>query len=223
MITLMSSSSILTLTSGHMKSVQAMDHFAGFECLELGRGCNVWLGSLPVRLWPSQAIFDELWQMHPADFPEIMIHGKKVKIPRWQQAFGRDYHFSGKTSSAESVPGLITPYLKWASDSIDVRLNGVLVNWYDGALGHYIGPHRDSRVDLLEGSPIVTLSLGEERKFRFQRWRGQDKVEVPAPHGGIVIIPYDTNQAWTHAVPKSRRYQGRRISITFRAVFPSLG
>ena len=61
---------------------------------------------------------------------------------------------------------ILEPFLTWAKEAIDGRLNGVLVNWYDGSLGHYIGRHRDSRVNMVSGAPIVTISFGEERIFR---------------------------------------------------------
>ena len=41
-------------------------------------------------LHPTQ--FDALWQMHPQVFHEIKMHGQLVKTPRWQQAYGVDYH-----------------------------------------------------------------------------------------------------------------------------------
>jgi hypothetical protein len=30
-------------------------------------------------------------------------------------------------------------------------------------------------------------------------------------------MPFQTNAAWTHEVPAFRKWQGRRISVTFRA------
>ena len=74
------------------------------------------------------------------------MHGRFVKIPRWQQAYGVDYRFSGKVSKALPIPVLLTPLVVWAKNQIDDRLNGMLLNWYDADLGHYIGRHRDSIV-----------------------------------------------------------------------------
>ena len=45
--------------------------------------------------------------------------------------------------------------------------NHVLINWYnDGS--HYIGPHSDSEAQIVEDSPIVSVSLGQERTFRIR-------------------------------------------------------
>ena len=149
--------------------------------------------------------------------PVIHMHGKKVAIPRWQQAYGRDYHFSGTTSRALPIPSTFEPLLEWTRTSIDTRLDGVLVNWYDGSLGHYIGAHNDNTRGLIAGSPIVTVSFGEERKLRFRPCESRGFVDVPAAHGSVIVIPYRTNESWKHEVPRTKRVRGRRISLTFRA------
>jgi alkylated DNA repair dioxygenase AlkB len=197
----------------------------GFCCHTLGDGCVVWTGELPGSLRFAPTTFEELWRSHPRDYGELRIHGRWVKTPRWQQAFGRDYVFSGQTNAALPIHPSLEPILDWARPTIDERLNGLLVNWYDGRLGHYIGKHRDSPKGLIQGSPIVTVSLGEERTFRLAPWRGRgsedrgadDRMDVLVRDGTVLVVPYETNQAWTHAVPATRRRTGRRISITLRA------
>jgi alkylated DNA repair dioxygenase AlkB len=162
-------------------------------------------------------MFDALWGLQPTDYPEIHLHGRRLKIPRKQQAYGQNYHFSGQTSLAQPVPPLLQPLLTWARDTVHARLNGLLLNWYEGSLGHYIGKHRDSRVNMVHGAPIVTVSFGEERIFRLAPWRGSGQIDFSAQDGSVFVMPYETNLAWTHAVPHYRRYTGRRISVTLRA------
>lgn len=161
--------------------------------------------------------FDELWELHPPEPRRLLIHGREVPAPRWDQAYGCDYVYSGQVNAAESVPDILCPLLNWVNAAIDSRLNGVLVNWYDGSLGHYIGPHRDSVQNLVADSPIVTVSLGEERIFRMRPVAGKGYVDIPIPHGSVVIVPYATNRTWKHEVPRSKRHRGKRISVTFRA------
>ena len=79
-----------------------------------------------------------------------------------------------------------------------------------------IGAHRDSTVGMIEGAPIVTLSLGEERIFRMRPWKGQGYEDFVVGDGDLLVIPFDTNQAFTHEVPKFKRYGGKRISVTAR-------
>jgi alkylated DNA repair dioxygenase AlkB len=77
---------------------------------------------------------------------------------------------------------------------------------------------------MVVGCPIVTVSFGETRTFRLTQGKGADArvLDFPAEDGTIFVMPYDTNQAWKHSVPKSARYVGRRISVTFR-VFEKTG
>lgn len=175
------------------------------------------LGRLPVSLMPDDRAFDALWRLHPPVPPVIHLHGRRVALPRWQEAYGRDYHFSGQRRVAQPLPRPLRPFLDWARDAVDPRLNGLLLNWYDGALGHYIGRHRDSRREMIEGTPIVTLSFGEARVMRFRRWKGTDRVDIDLPHGSVLVLPYAVNLAWTHEIVKSARASGRRISVTLRA------
>lgn len=185
---------------------------------DLGDGCEFFAGDLPTQLVWDAELFNHIWTMHPADKPRIHLHGRRVEIPRWQQAYGRDYHFSGQNSPALPIPEVLQPLHEWARSEIDERLNGLLLNWYDGP-GHYIGPHRDSRKNMIPGAPIVTVSFGETRVFRLSRVLDNQKriVDFPASNGSIFVMPYATNLVWKHGVPKSTRYVGRRISVTVRA------
>jgi alkylated DNA repair dioxygenase AlkB len=87
----------------------------------------------------------------------------------------------------------------------------------DGNLGHYISPHHDSTKGLVVGSPIVTISLGEERTFRPTRPGTGGRRDFPATHGTVFVTPRNTNRAWKHQIVKSARRRGRRISVTLRA------
>lgn len=188
----------------------------GFECHGLENGHTLWSGDLPVEFRLDPANFEALWQMRPPEYHEILMHGRAVKTPRWQQAFGMDYHYTGRVNRALPIPSLLGPLLAWSQEHIDERLNSILINWYDGLLGHYIGRHRDSTKEMINGVPIVTISFGEERIFRLRPYRGAGRRDFPARDGGVFIMPYETNQAWTHEVPRARRFSGRRISVTLR-------
>ena len=186
---------------------------------EVGDGHTFLTGWLPAEILAAIS-FSELWDLHPSEFPEIHMHGHRVKIPRWQQAYGVDYRFSGQISRAEPVPECLRPVLHWCHTQIDPALNGLLLNWYDGSLGHYIGRHRDSTKGLVSGSGIVTVSLGEARTFRLRPWphRPEAKpIDFETGNGSVFILPWSTNRAFTHEVTASTRQKGKRISVTIRA------
>ena len=112
---------------------------------------------------------------------------------------------------------MLAPLLGWSRAHIDARFNGLLLNWYDGMLGHRIGPHRDDEKELVKGAPIVTISFGETRTFRLRRWKGEDGSDIEVTDGSVLVIPYDTNKAYTHEVTAPKEAKGRRISVTIRA------
>ena len=184
----------------------------------LRHGKEVYTAQLPeALLGEDQASFERWWALHPEEYNTIMMHGRPVALPRWQRAYGHDYRFSGTISHAEPLTDEMRRLLDWTRQAIDPRLNGLLLNWYDGALGHYIGAHRDSTRGLIAQTPIVTVSLGEQRAFRMRR-RGESGFEdFLVGHGDLLLIPWDTNLDYTHEVPRSKRYTGRRVSITIRA------
>lgn len=189
---------------------------SGFECHDLNETHTFWTGKLPADMRFDTTAFESLWSMHPSEYHEIMMHGRVVKTPRWQQAFGVDYHYTGRVNTALPLPPSLNPLLTWAKKNIEEQLNGLLVNWYDGAKRHYMGRHRDSTKNMIKGVSIVTISLGEERVFRLRSFHGLERKDFPARDGNVFVMPYETNQAWTHEVPDTRKFNGRRISVTLR-------
>lgn len=171
---------------------------------------------LPESLGLTQGAFQSLWSLHPEDHTVIKMHGRDVAIPRWQQAFGADYHYSGQTNEALPVPSILEEIHSWAKATIDGRLNGILVNWYDGEKKHYIGKHRDSTTNMVEDCPIVTVSLGATRTFRIRPWRGRGFTDFLVDNGSVLVMPYGTNLKFTHEVLHRTCDVGKRISVTLR-------
>lgn len=188
---------------------------------ELPGGCWFSKGRLPPELQVAPSEFEQLWLLHPPERPEILIHGRRVRMPRWQQVFGADYHFTGSTHVALPIPSQFRRWLAWAQREIEPCLNGVVVNWYDGQFGHYIGRHRDSTSNMIPGAPIAMISLGQSRTFRLRPHRGAGKVDSRLGDGAVIVLPYEANLQWTHEVTRSARDRGRRISITLRAFLPA--
>jgi hypothetical protein len=65
---------------------------------DLGDGLVFRSGRLPEELLWDQSSFDAAWNAHPADKYEILMHGRMLETPRWQQAYGADYHYTGRTT-----------------------------------------------------------------------------------------------------------------------------
>jgi len=189
----------------------------GFQWLAVDGQHGVWISRLPPKLRWCPAQFDAFWKVHPHGFHEVRMFGRLVAVPRWSEAYGQDYRYSGTLHRASPLPDMLTPLLSWSKMKVDGRLNGVLVNWYDGSLGHKMGAHRDDEKELVAGAPIVTISFGEARTFRLRRWQGRDRHDIEVADNSVLVLPYATNIAFTHEVPASKQRMGRRISVTLRA------
>ena len=189
----------------------------GLLCEQLDDKHCIYVGALPAEIATDAEVFARLWSQHPDTFHAIYMHGRLVKTPRWQQAYGADYRYTGQVNRALPITSDMQPFLDWSRAQVDGRLNGLLFNWYDAIQNHYIGKHRDSRQGLVMGAPIVTISLGSARIFRLRPYRGEGMRDFVVENGSVLVIPWDTNLAWTHEVPHRKSDSGQRISVTLRA------
>jgi hypothetical protein len=116
-----------------------MDHSHTLDRKKMGKSSWLDFGDLPDELITDDESFTILWDEHPDTHGKVVIYGKEIPIPRWQQSYLRDYVFSGSVSKGKDLPDVFQPYLKWCNSLYpSVEFNEVLVNFYqDGS--HYIG------------------------------------------------------------------------------------
>jgi len=181
---------------------------------------NSWIdfGILPQSI---QYDFEELWNLHPENYNQVKIMGKIVDTPRWQQTYGRDYNYTGMQHEALPMPAQITPFLEYASKIYpDFEFNQILINWYENGL-HYIGAHSDNTKPLVEDSPIISISLGQERIFRIKEKETKTTIkDIVLKDKMCLTMGGAFQRYYTHEVPKVNGKKGeqlgRRINITFR-------
>ena len=85
--------------------------YSEFEQVELDESHVLYISQLPDKYAVSAAEFNEAWILHPPTYHEIRVHHRLVKTARWQQAYGKDYEFSGTVSEALPIPNLMAPLL----------------------------------------------------------------------------------------------------------------
>lgn len=194
-----------------------------------------WVDSLrlPSELKATREQFEALWALHPEERGQIKLLGQLVDTPRWQQAYGKPYRFSGMDHAALAVPAEVQPYMTWANTLVEylapfgaeARFNMVLLNWYqDGA--HYIGWHADDESDMRknkEGETVVlSVSLGQQRQFALRPKQGQrgESLKLEMPDGCVLVMGGRCQSTHKHSVPKVAGKKGaalqRRINMTFR-------
>ncbi|GMF27883.1 unnamed protein product [Phytophthora fragariaefolia] len=178
-------------------------------------------------------IFEQAWDAHPKEHDTIMMFGKPVKLPRFQQLCGEmgSYRYSGKTFEAQKkyprgLEHAVMQMKRIVEDPTThhTRLTGGLINWYENG-DHYIGPHADDERDMFARSPIVALSLGATRRFVFTKKASKtapqgdeavSRLELQVGDGDLMIMGGTTQRTHKHAVPKMPRCHNPRISITLR-------
>jgi len=188
-----------------------------FKKIALDEENHIFLGKIPLEDFYKEYSFQDIWALHPEEYHIVKILGKEIPTPRWQQAYGKNYSYTGSRNNALAIPQFLQGFLEWTNENINPKLNGLLLNWYEGMKKHYIGAHRDDTRDLIENTPIVTISLGQERIFRFRPYQKKGYKDFLMQDASLIIIPWKTNLYWTHEVPHFAKYQGKRVSITLRA------
>lgn len=141
-----------------------MDHAYQTTLMLLPEG-HSWIETieLPTELMCTDDIFQSLMDLRPSTRGKIVIFGKEIDVPRWQQSFGEDYWFSGMNHKAEKIT---SPYLQklleFVQKNSGKNYRQILVNWYmDGK--EYIGAHSDDESQLVKSSSIYSFSFGAER------------------------------------------------------------
>ena len=83
-----------------------------------------------------------------------------------------------------------------------------------------MGWHRDNESELGLQPVIVSLSLGETRRFRLRQKYEDTNAPLTFELGdGDLLIMYGPTQThWEHTLLKSRKDLGPRMNLTFRSV-----
>jgi alkylated DNA repair dioxygenase AlkB len=200
--------------------------------IKLTERSHLILCKLPQKLTFSSDDFEQLWKERPDSRGSVVIIGRRVDTPRWHASYLRQYKFSGIQlgSFDRPIPQKVKEILEWANRELikdfsvesgsEAAFNQVLVNWYRD--GHdYIGKHSDDERQLVPRSPIFSLSLGAERKFRLRTKKdGKISRDILLNDRDIVMMCGDTQKEFTHEIVKIAGKKGenvgRRINVTFR-------
>lgn len=206
---------------------------------------------------------EEWIQLMPAVKEKVRMYGKLTDMPRFSQNYGHSYTYSGVLHEAKPMPPCLEPLLEWVNNlplqhaasvaggrqeeekkeapATRGGFKGLLVNWYlDGK--SYISEHADNEDELVPGSPVVSLSHGQERVFRIRPPKPKkNKKEPTASSSGTaskkrkaadrrpmrdivmrnrtwLVMGGNFQKHFTHQVPKGSEasVMGMRVNVTAR-------
>lgn len=160
----------------------------------------------------------------PWEQEKVMMRGRLVSAPRLSVGLGDPdlvYRYAGQAKRAKPWTSLTLLYKEKVERLTGQKVNFVLCNYYaDGK--SYISPHSDDQRDLVEGSQILSLSLGASRDFVFTSRGGRTKarttMSVRLDHGTVLSMGGQTQRHWKHGLPKRLRVDKARVNMTFRLI-----
>lgn len=174
--------------------------------------------------WMSRPEADRLFDALLAGLPwsqhTVSLFGRRVLAPRlscWIGDTHATYRYSGTTHAPLAWPDCLETMRRRIEAACDAPFDSVLANLYrDG--NDSMGWHADDEPELGDEPVIASLNLGAVRRMRFRPRREGTRAGVALGHGDLLVMRGRTQQAYQHAVPKTRQPCGPRINLTFRRV-----
>jgi alkylated DNA repair dioxygenase AlkB len=170
----------------------------------------------------AESILRQLLSETPWKSDKILMYGKVHDLPRLTAWYGDE----GKTYTYSNIK--LAP-LAWTATLLNIRhqveahtgkkFNSVLLNLYRSGSDH-VSWHADNEFEFGERPTIVSLSLGETRKFQLKH-RYDLKLpmlSLPLEAGALVIMEGAIQECWLHRIAPSKKILGPRINLTFRCI-----
>ncbi|MFJ5547511.1 alpha-ketoglutarate-dependent dioxygenase AlkB [Streptomyces sp. NPDC093225] len=177
-----------------------------------GLGSGAWVDHLPGWLHGADALFERLAADVPWRAERRQMYEREVDVPRLLASY----------REGEPLPH---PALAEARDALGRHYAGELGEPFvtaglclyrdgrDSVAWHGDRTGRSSSEDTM----VAILSVGDPRDLALRpRGGGPVALRLPLGHGDLVVMGGSCQRTWDHAIPKSARAVGPRISIQFR-------
>ncbi|MFF7927913.1 alpha-ketoglutarate-dependent dioxygenase AlkB [Streptomyces mirabilis] len=174
-------------------------------------GDGAWIDLLPGWLSGADTLFARLvdevpWRAerrqmyeHVVDVPRLLAYyraGDALPHPILDEARkALSAHYARELGEPFTTAGLC--YYRDGRDS---------VAWHGDRIG------RGAREDTM----VAILSVGAPRDLLLRPRRGGETVRRPLGHGDLIVMGGSCQRTWEHAIPKTARAAGPRISVQFR-------
>ena len=172
---------------------------------------GAWIDRLPGWLLGSDAVLDTLLQEVPWRAERRQMYDREVDVPRLLCWYGPDAELPHPVL-AQAKSALTTYY---APELNEPFLTAGLCLYRDGR--DSVAPHGDtigrgSHTDTM----VAILSVGSERPLVLRPRDGGTGIRIPLGHGDLVVMGGSCQRTWEHAIPKTTRPVGPRVSIQYR-------
>ncbi len=185
-------------------------------------GDGAWIDLLPGWLTGADALFERLARDVPWRAERRRMYENTVAVPRLL-AFYDDGDPLPDPVLDDARAALTRHYADQLGEPF---VTAGLCLYRDGRdsvawHGDRIVPHRLKGVGGAptgdkEDTMVAILSLGTPRDLLLRPRRGGSSLRRPLGHGDLIVMGGSCQRTWEHAVPKSVRAAGPRISVQFR-------
>lgn len=152
--------------------------------------------------------------------PTIQVYGKSHPIPRLQCFVADDdvhYAYSNHHLDNHSWTKPLAAMRSKLQSHYNQSFNALLLNWYRD--GHdTMGWHSDDEAELGAEPLIISISLGDARKFKIKHKTTGQQWELMLEHGSCLVMSGSSQQLFQHSLPKQSKVKGGRINLTFRSI-----
>ena len=183
--------------------------FDGLQRRTLGRGA--WVDLLPGWLGGVGSLFDDLAQRVRWRAEERQMYDRVVDVPRLVHTYGVGEALphpilteAREALSTHYLPELGEPFV--TAGCCYYRDGRDSVAWHGDRFGR--GRTHDTMVAI--------VSFGSPRNLLLRPRGGGESLRFPLGHGDLIVMGGSCQRTWEHAVPKSSRPCGPRISVQFR-------
>ena len=181
----------------------------GLRRIVLGDGA--WIDLLPGWLHGADALFARLADEVPWRAERRQMYEHLVDVPRLL-AFYRAEDALPHPVLDEARDALSTYYTDELGEPFTTAGLCFYRDGRDSVAWHGDRTGRGAREDTM----VAILSVGTPRDLVLRPRRGGDPVRHPLGHGDLIVMGGSCQRTWEHAIPKSTRAAGPRISIQFR-------
>jgi len=202
------------MTSAFQASLFGAESEAGLATLDgsarITLALGAWLDVVPGWLRDADAIFERLAAVVPWRAERRWMYDQVVDVPRMLCHYGAD----------DELP-----------DPALAEARGVLDAHYRAELGEPLSTvglclYRDGRDSVawhgdtsgrrVRETIVAIVSLGNPRALMLRPRSGGQSLRYLVGHGDLLVMGGTCQRTWQHAVPKTAKPAGPRISVQFR-------
>jgi alkylated DNA repair dioxygenase AlkB len=174
---------------------------------------GAWVDHLPGWVTGSEVVLDTLLSGVDWRAERREMYEREVDVPRLLRWYGRDEHLphpvlteARDRLSAHYAAELGEPFV--TAGMCLYRDGRDSVAWHGDTLG------RGARADTM----VAIVSFGSPRALMLRPKSGGSSLRFPLGHGDLIVMGGSCQRTWEHAIPKTARAVGPRVSVQFRPI-----